>query len=69
MFFEKGDLVFDTKHPGRHGFVCEVLIGKNSDRDYLEVRWLNFPWGNPHTRTLEIPKDITILAKGNKNEK
>ena len=69
MFFEKGDLVCDSKWAGSYGYVIEVLTGKNNDRDYLEVRWLNFPWGNPHTRTLELPKDITILAKGNKNEK
>ena len=69
MFFEKGDLVCETKPPNRRGYICEVLTGKNSDRDYLEVRWLNFPWGNPHTRTLEFPKHMIILAKGNKNEK
>lgn len=67
--FEAGDLICDKKHPDRHGYIFEVLKGTNSDRDYLEVRWLNFPWGNPHTRTLEIPKDIVILSKGKRNGK
>ena len=67
--FEAGDLVYDKRHPDIQGYILEVLHGNMSDRPYVEVRWLNFPWGNPHTRTLEIPKDISILAKGNKNEK
>jgi hypothetical protein len=65
--FEAGDLICDTKHPDRHGYIFEILKGDNSQQFYLEVRWLNFPWGNPHTRTLELPDDISILAKGNKN--
>ena len=67
--FEKGDLVCDERHRKRQGFVIERLSGKNSKQVYLEIRWLNFPWGNRHTRTLELPEEIIILAKGNKNEK
>ena len=67
--FEAGDLICDKKHRDRYGYIFEVLRGKNSDQFYLEVRWLNFPWGNPHTRTLEIPKDIVILSKGKRNGK
>ena len=63
--FEKGDLVCEKEHPDRHGFIIEVLQGKKSDRSYLEIRWLNFPWGNPHTRTLELPNKITKMAKAN----
>jgi hypothetical protein len=63
--FEKGDLVCEKEHPARHGFIVEVLHGKMSDRSYLEIRWLNFPWGNPHTRTLELPVNIRIMAKAN----
>ena len=63
--FEKGDLVCEKEHPDRHGFIIEVLQGKMSDRSYLEIWWLNFPWGSPHTRTLELPNKITIMAKAN----
>ena len=63
--FEKGDLVCEKTRPDRQGFIMEVLHGKMSDRSYLEIRWLNFPWGNPHTRTLELPNNITIMAKAN----
>jgi len=65
--FEVGDLVCDEKHPERHGFVSELLFGKNSKELYIQIRWLNFPWGNPHTRTLELPEDLNVLSKGNKN--
>jgi len=67
--FEVGDLVCENRHPEKQGYICEVLKGKESKHVYLEVRWLNFPWGNPHTRTLEVPQHITILAKGSKSEK
>ena len=63
--FEKGDLVCEKHHPDRHGFIVEVLQGKMSDRSYLEIRWLNFPWHNPHLTTLELPNSITIMAKAN----
>ncbi len=67
--FKEGDLICDKKHLDRYGYVYEVLQGKNSKQFYLEVRWLNFPWGNPHTKTLETPGDLLILAKGHTNER
>ena len=66
---EQGGLVSDKRHPDRYGYIYEVLRGKNSEQHYLEVRWLNFPWGNPHTKTLEIPRDLCIVAKGRINER
>ena len=66
--FKKGDLVCETAHPDRHGFIIEVLRGKKSDRPYFEVQWLNFPWRNPHITTLELPNNITIMAKANTPE-
>ncbi len=67
--FEAGDLVCDKKHPDRYGYIFEVLRGKNSEQFYLEVKWLNFPWGNPHTKTLEVPRDLVTIAKGKRYEK
>tara|TARA_R110001583_G_scaffold9086_11_gene42817 strand:+ start:483 stop:689 length:207 start_codon:yes stop_codon:yes gene_type:complete len=67
--FEAGDLISDKRYPKRYGYIFEVLRGKNSKQIYLEVRWLNFPWGNPHTKTLEIPKDLVIASKVRPNER
>tara|TARA_R110002167_G_C12224854_1_gene609186 strand:+ start:333 stop:539 length:207 start_codon:yes stop_codon:yes gene_type:complete len=67
--FEAGDLVYDKRHPDIQGYILEVLNGRMSGSPYMEIRWLNFPWGSPHTLTLELPSDIAVLAKGNKNGK
>ena len=66
--FQKGDLVYEKKHPDRHGFIVDVLHGKMSDCSYLEIKWLNFPWQNPHLTTLELPNNIIIMAKANDKE-
>lgn len=64
-----GDLVCDEKHRERQGYVSALLHGHNSKQVYIEIRWLNFPWGNPHTRTLETPENLFLLAKGSNREK
>ena len=64
--FKEGDLVCELRHPEIRGYILSVIQGKMSKRPYVEIRWLNFPWGNPHTSTLELPEDIVLLSKGNK---